>query len=79
MSTLTSCVTYRTRDIARAVQRSSRTVQRYLNEKYPGHEGWHSFTLEEFQSLVEEIKEAMPLAHQRRCYWLNRKLAKPSR
>ena len=59
---------YRTRDVASAVEQSPRTVQRYLDEKYPGHEGWHSFTWEQFEALVNEIKTSIPTrrANQRR-------------
>ncbi len=69
MSVISSS-SYRTRDIARAVHQSPRTVQRYLEQKYPNHEGWHSFTDEEFQALVSEMKAMIPVRQRRRSCWL---------
>jgi hypothetical protein len=46
---------YRTSDIAREVKQSRRTVQRYLRERVPQHEGWWTFDDEEFQAVVREL------------------------
>lgn len=68
---------YRTRDIACAVEQSPRTVRRYLQKKYPAHEGWHTFTRQQFEALVNEIKASIPdrRANQRRaCFQAKNRL-----
>lgn len=74
-ATISSSSSYRTRDIARAVNQTPRSVQLFLRAKFPEHEGWHSFTHEEFQALVKEIIASIPerRARERRAFFQSRK------
>jgi len=48
---------YRTRDLAKAIGQSRRTVQLFLHARFPGHVGWWIFTEQEYLTLLAELQE----------------------
>ena len=72
---MTSQTSYRTRDIARAVNQTPQSVRSFLRTKFPDAEGWYSFTVDEFQAIVKEMQTAILVrrANQRRACFLRKR------